>query len=128
LLASQNCFHIHRSAKRCREILDELFGRDRRAPDQIIDQLMFSVGNAQAAPTLAVVTRCVSERPKLFHHRAFGIARCSDYRSRHHGSVPTVRVLFASQLLEQSLCRGESSVYGASGGQLPACSIPYPAS
>ena len=27
-------FHIHRSAKRCLEILDELFGRDRRASDQ----------------------------------------------------------------------------------------------
>jgi hypothetical protein len=29
---------IHRSAKRCLEILDELFGRDRRASDQILDQ------------------------------------------------------------------------------------------
>ena len=28
-----------RSAKQCLEILDELFGRDRRAPDQILDQL-----------------------------------------------------------------------------------------
>ena len=29
----------YHSAKQCPEILDELFGRDRRAPDQILDQL-----------------------------------------------------------------------------------------
>jgi hypothetical protein len=34
-VASQNFFHIHRSAKRCLEILDELFGRDRRASNRI---------------------------------------------------------------------------------------------
>jgi hypothetical protein len=27
--------------------------------------------------------RILSERAKLFHHRASGIARCSDYRNRH---------------------------------------------
>jgi hypothetical protein len=35
----QNFFHIRRSGKHRLEILDELFGRDRRAPDQIFDQL-----------------------------------------------------------------------------------------
>jgi hypothetical protein len=30
--------------------------------------------------------RILSERPKLVHHRASGIARCSDYRNRHRHS------------------------------------------
>ena len=47
-MASQNFFHIHRSAKCCLEILDELFGRDRRVPDQILDQLA-------VAPITAIV-------------------------------------------------------------------------
>jgi hypothetical protein len=39
LVGSQHFFHIHCSAKRCLEILDELFGRDRRASDQVLDRL-----------------------------------------------------------------------------------------
>jgi hypothetical protein len=33
--------------------------------------------------------RILSERPKLFHHRAPSIARCSDYRNRHRRFLPT---------------------------------------
>jgi len=45
---------------------------------------MFSVGKAPAAPSLALVTRCatsriLSERSKLFRHRASGTARYSYY-------------------------------------------------
>jgi hypothetical protein len=39
------------------------------------------------------------ERPKLFDHRASGIARCSDYRNRHRRLLSTVGSrVFASQL------------------------------
>jgi hypothetical protein len=37
LVASQDFFHIHRSAKRCLEIIDELFGRDRRFAGQLLE-------------------------------------------------------------------------------------------
>jgi len=47
----------------------------------------------------------LSERPKLFHHRASGIARCSDYRNQHRRFLPTVgsRALPVSFFLGWSL-------------------------
>ena len=51
----------------------------------------------------------LSERPKLFHHRASGIARCSDYRNRHRRILPIV----GSCALPVGFC-GRNALYGDS--------------
>jgi hypothetical protein len=53
---------IRRSAKRCLEILDELFGRDRRAPDQILDQLGVS-SPKRRRPRRVWPRRCIAQVP-----------------------------------------------------------------
>jgi hypothetical protein len=62
-------FHIHRSAKRCLDILDELFGRDPRAypiPRSGYLARFVRIANNK--------NRILLESPKLFYHRASGLA------------------------------------------------------
>ena len=58
--------------------------------------------------------RILSERPKLFHHHASGIARCSDYRNRHRRFLPTV--LTSS---DKTLACARDAITTQQGGSAP---------
>lgn len=91
---SVQLYSVHRSIKRHLEILDELFGRDRRTPDQ---SLVFSLEKALSAPSLALATRCPTSQSGIlrarFHALLGHLGRDADVR---HSSAERLRGLLGA--------------------------------
>jgi hypothetical protein len=71
----------YRSAKQCLEILDELFGRDRRSSDQILDQFDVLGRKGAGRAELALATRCATSQS--------GMPRAFMPCSARSGVIPT---------------------------------------